>query len=176
MAYSDYGGYGYKNNKLVIERSDATIDPENQLFGVPGMYPGFAMMIQGDPPDEAMKKREWPSGHVILGNAPLFLVMHKQSTAHIHNGHERVYEMDYDWESDDQQRDKFELNGTKIEWVYEQSDNYYQYAKITEPDGTVWHGFSGYGVGAGLEDGGHGFSTEDQIERLGEIFPEFNPE
>jgi hypothetical protein len=32
---------------------------------------------------------------------------------------------------------------------------------LEQSNGTVWHGFSGYGVGAGLEDAGYGYSTND---------------
>ena len=45
MAYSDYGGYAYKNGKRVVERSDAVITDAAQ--SIPGMYPGFAFVAQG---------------------------------------------------------------------------------------------------------------------------------
>lgn len=35
---------------------------------------------------------------------------------------------------------------------------------------TFWHGWSGYGVGAGLEDAGYGYSTDEREERLWELF------
>ena len=35
MAYSDYGGYAYRNGKRVEARSDATISPEGDVFGSP---------------------------------------------------------------------------------------------------------------------------------------------
>jgi hypothetical protein len=34
MAYSDYGGYAYRNGKRVENRSDCTITPEGDTFGV----------------------------------------------------------------------------------------------------------------------------------------------
>lgn len=37
---------------------------------------------------------------------------------------------------------------------------------MTQPDGVVWTGFSGYGVGAGLEDAGYGYSTEEREDKL----------
>jgi hypothetical protein len=36
MAYSDYGGYAYRNGKRVTERSDATITPDGDAYGTPG--------------------------------------------------------------------------------------------------------------------------------------------
>jgi hypothetical protein len=65
----------------------------------------------------------------------------------------------------------FEIDGYIIKLFYEEDDNYYQYAELTQPDGTVWSGFSGYGVGAGLEDCEYGFSTSDRVKRLKELFP-----
>jgi len=44
--------------------------------------------------------------------------------------------------------------------------------QLEQPDGTVWHGWSGYGVGAGLEDAGYGYSTDACERRLWEIFQE----
>ena len=53
----------------------------------------------------------------------------------------------------------FIIDDYLVEAFWVQDDNYYQYARLTEPDGTIWTGWSGYGVGAGLEDGDHGYST-----------------
>jgi hypothetical protein len=49
--------------------------------------------------------------------------------------------------------------------------NYYVYAELREPDGTIWTGFSGFGVGAGLETI-PGFSTEARVKRLRWLFPD----
>ncbi len=35
MAYSDYGGFGYRNGEKVIERSDAVLTPEG-MKSTPG--------------------------------------------------------------------------------------------------------------------------------------------
>ena len=79
MAYSDYGGYAYKNGKRVIERSDAIIAPDVET--VPGMYPGWALIIQGYDKDEAMSLRQNnPNGHVVIGDDPVYIGMYKQSS------------------------------------------------------------------------------------------------
>ena len=57
-------------------------------------------------------------------------------------------------------------------WSAADEDNYYVYARLTQPDGNVWHGWSGYGVGAGLEDAGYGFSTADRESKLRDLWPE----
>jgi hypothetical protein len=64
MAYSDYGGYAYRNGKRVEDRSDATISPDGDVFGSPGIWPGFAAYAAGGK-DEYEKRREWPSGHAV---------------------------------------------------------------------------------------------------------------
>ena len=70
----------------------------------------------------------------------------------------------------DEVRRMVELDGCKVELIYTQEDNYYVYARLTQPDGNVWHGLSGYGVGAGLEDAGYGYSTSEREIMLWELF------
>jgi len=50
----------------------------------------------------------------------------------------------------------FEIDGHLLEIYWTEEDNHYVYARLVQPDGTEWHGFSGYGVGAGLEEAGYG--------------------
>jgi len=140
MAYSDYGGYAYRNGKRVKERSDVTI------------------MVGG------------PDGHVVLGDGPVYLELFK-SGATLYLGTERQDLPINRYGSDEIRRSK-ELEGCKVEVVYTHEDNFYVYARLTQPDGNVWHGWSGYGVGAGLEDAGYGYSTEDRNDTLRELWPE----
>ena len=171
MAYSDYGGYAYRNGQRVEDRSDATITPEGDTFGTPGCYPGFAMMADGVPHDEVMKRTSWPSGHAVLGDGPVYLALYK-TWANLYKGPEKVEaDLERDWDDDSDQRKTAEIDGFAVEVVLTQEDNYYAYAKLTQPDGTVWTGFSGYGVGAGLEDAGYGFSTDERAEKLADLFP-----
>jgi hypothetical protein len=173
MAYSDYGGYAYRNGARVVERSDATITPEGDTFGTPGVYPGFGMIAEGVDHDDVMKRIQWPSGHALIGDGPLYLVLRKTHVS-AYRGHERL-DLDLDREYDDESvelRKSAEIDGVKIEVVYTIEDNYYVYARLTQPDGTLWHGWSGYGVGAGLEDADYGYSTPDREDRLLKLFPE----
>ena len=66
----------------------------------------------------------------------------------------------------------FEVDGWRLEVLFRIEDNHYQYAKLAQPDGNVWHGWSGYGVGAGLEDAGYGYSTSDREHMLMQLWPE----
>lgn len=196
MSYSDYGGRAYRNGKHIEERSDATISPDGDIFGSPGMWPGIAAYIEGGE-DEYKRRREWPSGHVILGDGPIYVVLYKQSGITIHRGPEILDKLELlkDMPSDavvvwtDKKGEKnrwlnteyfkvtedcciFEVDGWRIEVFFLFEDNHYQYVKLTQPDGNVWHGWSGYGVGAGLEDCGYGFSTEDRDDTLRSLWPE----
>lgn len=195
MAYSDYGGYAYRNKVRVEERSDATITPEGDTFGTPGMWPGF--LTVGMEKEEQSKRLEWPSGHAVLGDGPIYVVLYKQSWFQVFRANEELEKMDliddlpedaiktYDTIGGEEQEyldtDYFmkrnlpivmNVDGVKIEVFLTEEDNYYQYAKMTLPDGTVWHGWSGYGVGAGLENAGYGFSTEERERKLWELFPD----
>lgn len=196
MAYSDYGGYAYRNGKRVVERSDATITPDGDTYGTPGSYPGFALLSAGVDHAEVMKRVEWPSGHAVLGDGPIYVVLYKQSWTRVFRGAEEidvltaldnmppesVREWSYGGKSGrslntDYFRDtgtplRLRVDGWSVEARYTDEDNYYQYVKLTQPDGNVWHGWSGYGVGAGLEDCGYGFSTSDREEALVEFWPE----
>lgn len=173
MAYSDYGGYAYRNGNRVEERSDATITPEGDIYGTPGSYPGFALLANGVQYDEVMRRMDWPSGHVVLGDGPIYLVLRK-CNAMLYRCAEKqnlpIERSDYEA---NETRSAAELDGCNIELVYTLEDNFfYVYAKLTQPDGNVWHGFSGYGVGAGLEDADYGFSTSDREDKLIELWPE----
>jgi hypothetical protein len=172
MAYSDYGGYAYRNGARVEDRSDCTITPEGDTFGTPGCYPGFAMAAAGVSHDEVSKRVEWPCGHAVLGDGPIYVVLYKQG-ASAFRGPERIdANLNWDWNDDEaeEQRRTLEVDGYSLEVALTQEDNYYVYAKLTQPNGTVWHGFSGYGVGAGLEDAGYSHSTQDRIEALESLF------
>ena len=194
MAYSDYGGYAYRNGTRVVERSDATITPEGDTYGTPGSYPGFALMAQGVSHEEVVKRMHWPNGHAVLGDGPIYIVLYKQSSLLIHRGPERLDEVallktdaaikrwEYNGESGryvDTEKFKeseapchFEVDGWKITVYWREEDNHYQYVRVEQPDGNVWHGWSGYGVGAGLEEAGYGYSTEEREDVLTRLWPD----
>lgn len=66
----------------------------------------------------------------------------------------------------------FVIDGWTIEVRFTEEDNYYQYAKVTQPNGVLWHGWSGYGVGAGFEGNDYGYSTLEREETLVAMWPE----
>lgn len=191
MAYSDYGGYAYRNGVRVEERSDFTITPDGG-FGTPGAYPGFAMIAAGASQDAVMQAMSYPRGHAVLGDAGLFVTLYKQSSVEAYRGMEpvnigalirakypeavKVTEHSPDgyinlgyFRSIDPPCE-LEIDGHKLSIHWTHTDNYYVFAQLVQPDGTVWTGFSGYGVGAGLED--YGYSTDEQVDTLFALFPE----
>jgi len=82
MAYSDYGGYAWRNGVLVEDRSDWTLRPDGTGVGTPGAYPGFAAAagaVPGVEPGEAQAFAQLPHFHVGLGDGPIFVGLTKQS-------------------------------------------------------------------------------------------------
>ena len=182
VAYSDYGGYAYRNGVRVIDRSDAVITDTAE--SVPGVYPGFAFVAQGMSPDDASRQmHENPHGHAVLGEGPLYVALYKQSDIYVWLDGKRLRIDDHVadapescWsecngvrhfgpttnlsEEADSRRDvAFVLpDGSRLDVVWMVEDNYYQYARLEQPDGTIWAGWSGYGVGAGLNEGDYGYS------------------
>lgn len=182
MAYSDYGGYAYRNGERVEERSDAVFSTEG-IKSTPGMWPGWALP----------EGRGGGSYHVLLGDGPVHVALYKQSSVTLFlNGeeknlveiaatdlpegrvweHEGVKHLDVPYPfTNDVEPTVFEIEGHRLEVRWVEDDNFYCFARLTQPDGIVWTGFSGYGVGAGLEDCGYGFSTSRVVDMLGEAFP-----
>lgn len=194
MAYSDYGGYAFRNGRRVRERSDCTIRPDGDLFATPGMWPGFASL--GMPEEERDKFLSYPNGHVVLGDGPLYVALCKQAYLYFYRLGEKLDDIplmvgDYPEEAieksdyalgskwintyyfaENQRPCHFRMDEWKIDVYWREYDNFYQFVKVTQPDGNLWHGWSGYGVGEGLEDCGYGFSTEQCNEWLKNLWPE----
>lgn len=174
MAYSDYGGYAYRNGERVEERSDCAIKPDGDLLSTPGMWPGFARHAMG------AGKEQWPNGHAVLGESPLYLVLYKQGIGGLYYN-DKPLDMSrmlldpqegdfFEWQGqrhidsgkfkDSGRTAVLECEGVRISIYWEVTDNHYVHAKMEFPSGVTWTGWSGYGVGAGLEDAGYGFDTE----------------
>jgi hypothetical protein len=178
MAYSDYGGYGYRNGLKVVERSDAVLTPEG-LKSTPGMWPGFVFQ----------EGRNGRSYHVILGDGPIFVCLYKQSSLSVHRLSEELditsllkhpephwvdqwewkgeprRSINVDWFKSSELPCPIEVDGHAIEARWTEEDNHYQYVRVTQPDGVVWCGWSGYGVGCGLSDYGYSDSDRDEVMR-----------
>lgn len=164
MAYSDYGGHVERSGIRVRERSDAAPTPDG-LVSTPGSYPGWSFPVVV----------RTPSYHALLGDGPVFVGLLKQTTFVVMRGPEEIDPNtiltgredlpegvlhDDGWIDSDPLLEKgrplrMEVDGHRIEIFWTREDNFYVYARLTQPDGTVWTGWSGYGVGAGHEDVDH---------------------
>lgn len=162
MSYSDYGGYAYRNGVRVVERSDAVLAPE--IISTPGAWPGFLPQAQAG----------YEHFHVLLGDGPIFVGLYKQTWFSVHRSIEDLGIMDGLDRGDYDLEHPFvvEVDGVMITVVWEETDNHYLYVQLKQPDGTCWCGWSGYGVGAGLEEVDYGYNTQDCEIRCREIFPE----
>lgn len=173
MAYSDYGGYAFRNGERIVGRSDACLTTRG-VQSTPGMWPGFVIP----------EGRNGGSFHALLGDGPIHVGLYKQSSLSICRLGEKVNIVDqlpadaiYTCDNGEKfiSADYYkcgdipcELNvdGWKITARFLEDDNHYLFVRVEQPDGVLWHGWSGYGVGAGLEDCGYGYSTEEQNDRL----------
>ena len=197
MAYSDYGGYAYRNGERVIERSDCILTDE--MKSLPGMYPGFAYLMHNATVEEFEHDRNrHPNGHVVLGDGPAYVGLYKQTSVHVWAAGRELeleglasipipdecYSDAYgkrrfspSWSVEDlgEVRLPFALPGAELEVVWTYEDNYYVYARLVTDSGDVWTGWSGYGVGAGLEEAGYGFSTEERARTLARLWPNEDP-
>lgn len=184
MAYSDYGGYAYRNGLRVVERSDAVLSPEG-VKATPGQWPGWTIP----------EGRNGGSYHALLGDGPIFVGLYKQSTVTVFRLGEELDVADLLQDPEEGSISSYEHDSKKVRYINTDhyiakgepymllvdgwrievqptiEDNHYVYARVTQPDGVVWHGFSGYGVGSGLEDAEYGFSTAEREITLFAQFP-----
>ena len=157
------------------------------------------MALQGISKEKAAEiRRGNPNGHVVIGDEPVYVGLYKQSTVTLWYQDQQLPLVDFAVEldakyigeydgrkyidtfaiTDDPQNKNpgpviFELpdgHELQVKWVVE--DNYYVYARLQMPSGDIWHGWSGYGVGAGLEDAGYGYDTGERFDSLIRIWPE----
>ena len=177
MAYSDYGGYAYRNGERIVERSDAFIAPDGSVSGTPGQWPGWTQGLGVSP------------RHVILGDAAPFVGLYKQQSVSVYmNGAwvplcnlvaselpskaQSVYgehvHINADYFIDRREPLIATINDCRLSVWWTEEDNYYQYARL-EREGVTWAGFSGYGVGAGLENANYGYSTPERERVLFEL-------
>lgn len=172
MAFMSYGGRVYRNGIRRDDRCNATIPDQGKPWGTPGEYPAFAAVADGATMQEAKAIMHMPHGHALLGDGPIYAMLYKQQDVRIYRGQTRLDECAliqnpppeafFVWVEGGKQRRQIESNyyvenntpcvmeidGHRLEVFFLYEDNYYQYARFTQPDGTVWHGWSGYAVGA----------------------------
>lgn len=91
MAYSDYGGYAYRNRKRVTERSDWRLGEDGTNVGAPEAQPGFASAIgKGMSSEEYERQVQGPRGHAVLGSGPIYVSLCEDYYVLVHHGRERL--------------------------------------------------------------------------------------
>lgn len=187
MGYSDYGGRGYRGGMHVPDASDAAVTTDLVNVGSEG----------GLRPAEAADKTKCVSGHVVLGDGPLLIALHKQRTITIHlleygafreiepidvarglpEAHvaewDGVRSIDVEAMQTGGGPVRLEIGDAVVEWRIEDRNNIVQHVRLTQADGTVWTGFSGYAIGAGHDDEDEDGAATSIVERRHrEVFPQ----
>ena len=136
------------------------------------MYPGFTAIMQGMSEEEAKRIRNNPGGHAVLGSGPVYVTMYKQSSLYVYHENVELFSPELFDPDDNDCWGCIRFMKYDLRFRYTFIDNYYQFAQLVEPDGTTWTGFSGYGVGAGLEESEyHPFDTNMIVEEMKKTFP-----
>ena len=161
MSYDEYGGRVYRDGVRIRSREDAPICVQWSCHAVLGDGPvklglykqsdvlvvvdGEELDVTGllvDPPEGAVYRPERLNSDVLV------------TEVFRRSGRPCV----------------MEAGGCRMEVFFTDEDNYYQYARLTQPDGMVWLGWSGYGVGTG-DDAYYGdYSAAERDRRLMELF------
>lgn len=193
MGYSEYGGHGYRNGERIDAASDAVVTPDMSNAGTPGHWPGFGSVADAmGMKDFYDLKARSVDGHVVIGDGPVLVALHKRRTMTVHvleNGAFTEVDLvaigkDLPDETVSMYGDgslhldddallrldapvRFEIDGHLIEYRLVDDPQLMQHVRLTQPDGTVWTGFSGSEIGAG-----HDESATRTIERRHrELFP-----
>ena len=157
MAYSDYGGYAYRNGDRVEERSDCSLKPDGTVVGSPGQYPPFAAEARGEDMFDCMKL---PTGHVVLGDSPIFVALHKYFSVYIYRGGELVDAIHPDTEFWDNNKTSNEVESHAVRTVdFVEIDVVFRhtaeggfgcYVEVQQADSTIWHGWTASVAGVRL--------------------------
>lgn len=170
MAYSDYGGYAFKNGVHIPNRSDVTIsDDSNKCFNI--------------------------SGHVVLGNTVMVVSLHKQQTLNVWYERTRLSEKKLSEYAVNLPKNGFDgdyidvkevmrglvcstlnfrfPNEARLSVLWANLDNYYMFVRLRMPNLDVWTGWSGYGVGMGVRNEEYGTPSDAEMnKRLCQVWPD----
>jgi hypothetical protein len=163
MSYGEYGGRVYRDGVRIRSREDAPICVQWSCHAVLGDGPvklglykqaDVFVFLDGKKLDVLDLLVDPPEGAVMqigTGDDPLDVL---DTEVFRRSGRPCV----------------MEAGGCRMEVFFTDEDNYYQYARLTQPDGMVWLGWSGYGVGTG-DDAYYGdYSAAERDRRLMELF------
>jgi hypothetical protein len=131
MAYGNWGAFVYKNGQRMSDWQDQTPYRETELQQ--GYWQAFG-------PREGLVPH-----HAVLGEGRVRLCGYKCYPVLFLDGNRvEMKEMD-----DEYAEDEGDLEG--FHWSYSMSDNQVE-LRLLCPNGDLWNGTSGYGMGTGYED------------------------
>lgn len=145
MAYGNYGGNVFRNGIRMKSHEDQTPYCEQVL--VSGYHQAFGRQEGTNP------------HHAVLGEKRIRFCAYKASPVLYLDGVEVAldsYRQRFDDDDEDGDTDYYapgsgDLDGYHFEWRVDDSPERVDLV-LREPDGTLWTGFSGYGMGAGYEE------------------------
>lgn len=145
MAYGNWGAFVYKNGERQKSREDNTPFKEDETQA--GYWQAFGRA------DTKLSPH-----HASLGNGPFRLCGYKSYPEIFWEGqsvditpYQKGDNPGPDWSWYDSDGIEGELNGYKFKATPSEDPEAVN-LELIEPDGTVWSGKSGYGMGAGYED------------------------
>ena len=137
MAYGNWGGRAYRNGVEVPSHEDNTPYREDEIAA--GYWQAFGRSDGIEPQ------------HVTLGGSRVRLCGYKNYPVLFMDGNAVDLEPFKTEEYRYLTSGRGEIEGYAFEWEMDDDPSKVT-LKLTEPDGTVWTGFSGYGMGAGWDD------------------------
>lgn len=142
MAYGNWGGNVFRNGERMTNWEDQTPYKESEVAA--GYAQAFLRSAEGFNPH-----------HAVLGEKRVRLCGYKSYARLFVDGQEvdlAPYEKrTEDMKAWDRAPGYGEIDGYKFQWTT-RSDPERVDLSLVEPDGTLWSGFSGFGMGAGYED------------------------
>lgn len=139
MAYGNWGAFVYKNGVRQTNREDNTPYKEDKLKA--GYCQAFLRDLAGTSPV-----------HASLGQGEVRLCGYKSYPQLFFNGREiSLIPEGKHWGEDGIEIIQGEIKGYKYEAEFKTEPNRV-ILKLTEPDGTIWTGVSGFELGAGHDE------------------------
>lgn len=131
----------------------------------------------------------WRNGekieNYITGAGNLTKVYIGKCSVSVYRNDQKLFEVSYDdtpidtsgWSKDWIPKNKFQKHHFKtgkreVDIVFEYIGYWVMYVRMKEPNGVVWEGFGGYGIGGGFENNEYGRDYEKAVQRLKTIFEE----
>lgn len=79
--------------------------------------------------------------------------------------------LDFNYFEDKEVPAEFNINGYNLELNWCMEDHYFIHAKLIQPDGVIWYGFSSWMSGPGFEETGN---SEDGLKIFKWYWKDFN--